>query len=602
MKTNIRKESIFLLLAVILFANAFSQEKLRIMPIESEGKPYTNIVLNDNSSKFHFVVTPDHTGAHRSGILQKGIDRINLMQPEFVVSIGDLIEGYTSDRKDIEKQWSEFNKTISQLKMPFFYVAGNHDYTSLEMSEIWKEKYSVEYYYFTYKNVLFLCLNSEDGVTALKNPDFSDKQVDFVEKTLADHPNVSWTMVFMHQPLWLTPTAKNWFKVEKLLSARKHTVFTGHTHQYALYNRNNKNDYFVLSTMGGVNSLRGKEYGEFDHFMWVTMTDEGPSYANILLDGVEDKNVQTAERLEREELLNTSTPVQFEPYFYVGKPDKTILWKVKFNNPTKDELEYQVNLKAEKGIKLSQTSISKKLAVGASAEMTLTAESTEKGNWQPFVADVIVRAQNQSDWKTKVHVQPNEKLFIDEITKPIVIDGNLDEWGKLRFSKKDSVSNTGFNYDIRSDNQFLYIAMDVTDADIQAGSTHTNLNQDGAFVVFDARPLSTSAFNLRNPDKMAVEWLFMIASPTANEFELGFKNQMPKGITAKGRKTVKGYAVEYTIHQALLKHFQGEDWKTIRLNIAVADKNTGDLGEPNRISWQPDWMENNPGTGMFFRK
>ncbi len=594
------RTSLFLIISILASIITFAQEKPTVMTIESPNKPWTNLDFNNDSRNFHFVVTPDHTGAHRSGILQKGIDRINLMQPEFVVSVGDLIEGYTPDQNDIENQWTEFNNSIKHLKMPFFYVAGNHDYTNQVMAGLWQQKYGTDYYYFTYKNVLFLCLNSEDGATALKNPDFSDKQLAFVEKTLAENPTVDWTMVFMHQPLWLTPTAKNWQSVEKLLSSRKHSVFTGHTHQYALHTRN-KNDYFVLSTMGGVNSLRGKKYGEFDHFLWVTMTTDGPSFANLLLDGVEDKSVQTAENLDRIDSFNANPPVCFEPYFYSGKPDKTAYWKVEFSNNTKEDHQYLVNLTGGKGLKPSQTKITKKLAAGEKEELILPVQLIHGENSSPIIAEVTLKA-DKYEWNTKVHVQPNEKFFIDETAKAITIDGNLREWDNLRFFKQDSASTTGFRFDVRTDDKFLYIAVDVTDKDIQAPSTHANLNQDGAFVVFDPSQMNKSAFNLRNPDGMGREWLFMIASPTANEFELGFKEHMPPGLTGKGRKTAKGYAVEYCIPQALLQRFQGTDWKNIRINIAVADKNTGDTGEPRRISWTPDWMGNYPGSGMFFRK
>jgi len=593
---------IFFFLAILIFSvvPALGQERPNVMSIESPNKPWTNLDFNNESRNFHFVVTPDHTGAHRSGILQKGIDRINLMQPEFVVSVGDLIEGYTADRNDIERQWTEFNSSISQLKMPFFYVAGNHDFTNQVMGDFWKQKYGAEYYYFIYKNVLFLCLNSEDGATGLKNPDFSEKQVAFVERILAENQKVDWTMVFMHQPLWLTATAKNWQNVEKLLSTRKHSVFTGHTHQYALHSRNN-NDYFVLSTMGGVNSLRGKKYGEFDHFLWVTMTPDGPTYANLLLDGVEDKSVQTAENLERIDSFNANPPVRFEPYYYSGKPEKTTYWKVEFSNNTKEDHQYQLNLTDNKDLKLNTKTITKKLAAGTKEEMILPVQLIHGGNSSPIIAEVTLKAEKYG-WDTKIHVQPYEKLLIEETTKPVTVDGNLEEWNNLRFFKNDSASTTGFRFDVRSDDKFLYVAVDVTDHDVQAPSTHANLNQDGAFVVFDPGPLAKSAFNLRNPDGMGREWLFMIASPTANEFELGFKEHMPPGLTGKGKKTAKGYAIEYAIPQALLQRFQGADWKTIRLNVAVADLNTGGKDAPRRISWTPDWMGNYPGSGMFFRK
>ena len=142
-----------------------------------------------------------------------------------------------------------------------------------------------------YINILFICLNSEHGYTALKNPDLGEEQVKFVEKILKKNTNVDWTMIFMHQPLWLKESGKNWLKVENLLKGRDHSVFTGHHHKYKLHQRN-KNDYFVLATMGGGSELRGIEYGEFDHFMFITMTEKGPNFSNLMLDGIEDKNIR----------------------------------------------------------------------------------------------------------------------------------------------------------------------------------------------------------------------------------------------------------------------------------------------------------------------
>ena len=212
------------------------------------------------------------------------------MQPAFVVSVGDLINGYTKDISIINQEWEEFNSFVTKLEMPFFYVAGNHDYTNRVMENEWYRRFGTDYYHFLYKNVLFICLNSEHGYTALKNPDLGRNQVKFVDKILKKYTNVDWTMVFMHQPLWLRKSGKNWLKVENMLKNRKHSVFTGHHHKYKLYNRN-KNDYFVLATMGGGSELRGKKYGEFDHFLFITMTERGPYFSNLMLDGIEGKNL-----------------------------------------------------------------------------------------------------------------------------------------------------------------------------------------------------------------------------------------------------------------------------------------------------------------------
>ena len=281
----------FLFILICFLTKAVAQNKLQLQKINSENKPWTYEHVNDHKNKFNFVVVTDRTGGERKGIWQKGIDKIHLMQPAFVVSVGDLINGYTKDLDKINTEWEEFNSFVKKLEMPFFYVAGNHDYTNEVMENEWFKRFGSDYYHFLYKNVLFICLNSEHGYTALKNPDLGEEQVKFVEKILKKNTNVDWTMIFMHQPLWLRESGKNWLKVENLLKGRDHSVFTGHHHKYKLHQRN-KNDYFVLATMGGGSELRGIEYGEFDHFMFITMTERGPYFSNLMLDGIEDKNIR----------------------------------------------------------------------------------------------------------------------------------------------------------------------------------------------------------------------------------------------------------------------------------------------------------------------
>jgi len=284
-----------LLIFNVCFTNPFfSQAELILQKINSENKPWTDKLINDSDQKFTFAVVTDRTGGHRKGVWEKGVEKLNLMQPAFVVSVGDLIEGYTENIRQINRQWNEFNEMVNQLEMPFFYVAGNHDYTNETMENEWFKRYGTDHYHFLYNNVLFICLNSEHGHTALKNPDLGEHQVEFVDELLNKYDDVRWTMVFMHQPLWLRESGKNWLKIENLFENRKHSVFTGHHHKYTLYERN-KNDYFVLSTMGGGSELRGKEYGEFDHFLFITMTEKGPRFANLMLDGIEDKNILKSE-------------------------------------------------------------------------------------------------------------------------------------------------------------------------------------------------------------------------------------------------------------------------------------------------------------------
>ena len=58
----------------------------------------------------------DRTGGMRPGIFKKAVEKINKLQPEFVVSVGDLIDGYTTDQDIINNQWDEFSEIHAELQ------------------------------------------------------------------------------------------------------------------------------------------------------------------------------------------------------------------------------------------------------------------------------------------------------------------------------------------------------------------------------------------------------------------------------------------------------------------------------------------------------
>jgi hypothetical protein len=108
--------------------------------IEPDGpKPWTSLDLNNDPGNFQFAIVTDRTGSHRPGVFMEGVKRLNLLQPEFVMSVGDLIEGYTEDENQLLREWEEFDGFIDQLEMPFFYVPGNHDITNKVMQDFWKK-------------------------------------------------------------------------------------------------------------------------------------------------------------------------------------------------------------------------------------------------------------------------------------------------------------------------------------------------------------------------------------------------------------------------------------------------------------------------------
>jgi hypothetical protein len=250
--------------------------------------PVTHLRLNNAPDEFQFAIVSDRTGGHRPKVFSRAIDQLNLLQPEFVVSVGDLIEGYTEKKEEIAHQWREFQSFTARLQMPFFYVAGNHDIANSLMARTWREKFGRSYYEFLYKDTLFLALDSEDPPgKENKYGRLSADQLAWLKKVLDANARVRWTLVFIHKPMWIMPDVETngWLDVEKLLQGRKYTAFAGHVHRYQKFTRGGRS-YYMLGTTGGDSRLRGPEYGEVDHISWVTMKKAGPVIANILLDGI----------------------------------------------------------------------------------------------------------------------------------------------------------------------------------------------------------------------------------------------------------------------------------------------------------------------------
>ena len=271
--------------------------------------PWTNLNFNNNPDNFQFAITSDLTGGYREGVFDNAVRKINLLGPEFVITVGDLIQGYTEDEAELNRQWDKFDGMVKQLNMSFFYVPGNHDMANSAMLKVWRQRYGRTYYHFVYKNVLFMCVNTDDPPQDLANEEagkaenvyqgqISDRQVDYFRKVLRKNQDVRWTCVFQHKPLWTKESSEFEVlaKIENLLQDRNYTYFAGHQHQYVKTMRHGQK-YICLATTGGINGgLTPKHISQkmFDHFMWVTMTDNGPVIANVLLNGVLDEDLTKA--------------------------------------------------------------------------------------------------------------------------------------------------------------------------------------------------------------------------------------------------------------------------------------------------------------------
>jgi len=574
--------------------------------------PWTSLELNNDPCQFQFAVVTDRTGGHRPGVFERAVNKLNLLQPEFVLSVGDLIEGYTEDTIELIRQWEEFDGFVQKLDMPFFYVPGNHDITNPVMEGLWHRRLGPTYYHFVYKDVLFLCLNSEEKIQGAGRGAMADAQYDYIERTLAEHPDVKWTLLFMHQPLWVQEADPGrWWDVEKLLEGRKHSVFVGHRHHYVKYERNN-GKYFMLATTGGGSALRGPQMGEFDHVVWVTMTAEGPIIANLQLEGIWDEDVVTEEADAYLRELAGTRPVRPEPAFATGEafPGQTAV-RIRLTNDrdvpmhvrlaNRFSWDYTSSLEADTTLIPPNSVRFVELALQPRRQnIPLNSGGVE------LKADVSYRGEGLPEvgYPFSYTVGPVKPYLLEKTRRRIKIDGKLKEWKELPYTlSAEDPSDCSARFQLLRDDDFIYLAAEVRDDDLQSDTATVSWQQDYIAFVINADPPAISALNTGSG--WYQESLVYNISPANGPMPASsfYENRYPENYVEWVCRAVPGgYVLEAAVPTDYIIERQGPAWTSLRFNLSLQDKDAAEADRP-RYYWQPNWRsaQNLVGSGTFFR-
>jgi 3',5'-cyclic AMP phosphodiesterase CpdA len=237
-----------------------------------------------------FAVIGDRTGGHEAGIHGEVLKEIEGLKPDFVIGVGDMIEGYTSDRSAIEREWKEYDALLESLSMPFYRVPGNHDIWDDTSAEIYRSDVAEPYYSFNAGPVHFIILDTSRWPTV---GSFPQQQIDWLLADLVESRSAEYTVVLTHRPYWIETVARG--KPDPLhtilVDHGVDAVFTGHYHVY-FSGRYDGILYTGVGSSGGdcAPGLTGLKY----HFVWVTADETGISIAPIKMGSVVPWNEVTA--------------------------------------------------------------------------------------------------------------------------------------------------------------------------------------------------------------------------------------------------------------------------------------------------------------------
>ena len=616
---------------VFLAAAAPGQAGPRIEVTAPEGKaPWTGLEARDAASDFRFVVVTDRTGEHRDGVFASAMPKIDRVEPAFVVSVGDLIEGYTEDRDDLREQWQEIDGYVRSLRAPFFYVPGNHDFSNEVMSNVWRERYGPSFYDFWYEDVHFVVLNSElfsavgSRGQPIPGPDTQAAQMAWVEQVLAQDRKARWTFVLIHQPLWDygAEIHPDWLRIEELLGDRPYTVFAGHIHQYTAVTRKDRR-YITLATTGGGSRMRGIDRGEFDHVALVSMTEDGPVIANLMLDGIHGPDVRTAEM--RTVMRQLERALSIEPLVQDGDAFSEGAVRFRLSNHGKGVLEVSAAFGAGGPIDPVTSEYASEIRPGGEqvvdvdlrAAMPVPFEQLEPGTarWTLRTAkpDGSPAELVETSW-----LLPEKRFPCVPAEGAIEIDGDVGEWGSLRFQVASrpgpghgESSPVSFDFDVRCDEAFAYFGVAVRDPVLYVSEREIGRRQDGVQLVLDARPDPERSENQHFFEaamsgaigKMIITTLAPVAPKPDTVFDT-FIGPVPDGALRASRRSADGYAAEFAVPVAVLDERQGRPWRAFRFNVSVQDFDA-EGRHVDTVWWRPSRMGLSatpiPGSGTFVR-
>lgn len=336
------------------------------------------VVAQERVPEVRFIVFGDSQFS-RMEVFERMCHEAEALRPDFVIQVGDLINGYTYDREKLREEWRHYKSQIEPITAPFYPVPGNHDTVTDESEEIYGEVWGTDRYFYSFDagpaHIVVLdswWRDADDRIEPWQREWLAEDLATWAAKKPKTYEGS--VFVFLHSPLWRyaenTPGRQDWNEVEKILRQYPtRLVIGGHTHEHVL-DEGEGIDYLVMNSSGGMGGDEPRG-GYLWSFLHVSVKGDDIRYATVPagsilpLDTVNSEERRTIPRY----LLHGGALRIHE--WKVGAPvDETV--KLPLNNNLKEPRRYALEWSTPFGsnVTVEPDELKLELGPGESTELT----------------------------------------------------------------------------------------------------------------------------------------------------------------------------------------------------------------------------------------